>query len=493
MPQIDEGNNLGQMLTLYQIMQNMKARQAQNLLATASPGSTVGELNMDPGTYAVLFGKGTKYDPNRVLSPMTDSQRALHAYIGTMTPSQLQDFGASIANTSVGTPGATTVAGAEASRQTGGSKAQVAQQIQVKTAPDQVKTGVAQEQTKAAQAEDIMQRTIKGIESMSKAPTDVQDAVNQQVAYGTTVSGQQVQSLKNRMAITSMEQALKAQQDPNHPLNRFLSKLGLDMPTVLAGSAMGLDGLMGSVVQYGLEAQRQGREAQNIMLRADADYANRLSTLMGNKVTPQQIMAVMNAKQTGGKIPPSLQGISSLIDNATEVYFRAGITEAQEKGDPDAQALSRTLQALQTVKDPTQLKAMGQLIRQDAARIKTNQQIGPLTQQNSAHWTQVYNANLNLTQGIDVEHNYIMPNEYNVVGGPTGASAGPAIPDAIASQLSPSTRAAMTGKPNPNQPALPFSGPAAQTQGISPEDAANVQLYLQSIGMGSQQPTTGQP
>lgn len=409
MPMIDDGsgNLIQQVLMLAQLNQQRNQQQGQNQINTALPGQTVGDVGMDPKQFAALFGKKTPYDAKRVLheqksGDLLDSN--LKNFLLTADPVTLANISASaIANRS-GIAGMTTPEGLSATAQTGGRAAQTAEKISAATAPDVVTAGTNKAKTAAitsgtenATAESIAKLVFKGIADMETQPDAVQAAAGQGAAYGASASGIASGEYKNQLAISSLRSAIDAQTNPKAPIHAFLAKNGLDLHTVMAGSAMGIAGLFDNYSRMIMSTTTTGKEMQLALLRSRLESAREMSQkVFHGKLTPNQVMVIMDAKESGKPMPKGLEAAAQVYDYAVEATFQSAIAQEIEKGDPMIQAARDQIKALQQPgMDPNALMAVRDLSRTIAAIALTKTQIGepPNDPVGRGRWDMVFQQN----------------------------------------------------------------------------------------------------
>lgn len=500
------GDPQARTLELIQMIQARRERQGKNKLALAKPGDTIGSLGIDQKTFQSLYGKEAKYDPNMVVSEQTAAHKidqSLQSYLDSLNPVQLLDVGASAYNSTIGTPGATTVAGAEAARQRGGTEAQVAADVSKNTAADRVamagnkaKTELVQSETGKITAQDVAARTMAGIESWKKAPENTQNALNQTLTYGTTGDALTQEQFKQQLATSSLRQAILAQTDPAHPIHGFLKKLNLDLNTVLAGTAMGITTMFDDYNRYWQSLGVQNKEASNIMLRMYTDTAKQMSeSIFQGKLTPGQVLTIMKSREEGTALPTGMQEAAKVYDLAVQTNFDAAMQAQLQKGDPFLQGAQQALANLTKITDGRQLEATQQLTRYIAAYAATRQQMGvPSSADDAAKFDALLQQNLRRAISSDVKVRVLMPNQFNMNApgaGPAGAPPPTAgLPDAVAGALAP-----RPGQPGAAQPApmpaglnmqpvggAPANPVGAAMAGLSTEDQQVLTQYLQSIG-----------
>ena len=502
------GNLINQVLMLAQLSQARNQQQGVNQINTALPGQTVADVGMDPKQFAALFGKGTPYNPTRVLRDQKASDvldNNLKNFLATADPGTLAAFSASAMLNRSGVAGLTTPEGLKSTIATGGREAQTAEQVSAATQPQAVRTGVAKATTAAIQAEtqqvtaaSVAQMVQKGIDAMSKAPEDVQAAAGQQAAFGTTASNIQSAEYKNQLGIASLRSAIDAQTNPNAPIHKFLAKNGLDLHTVLAGTAMGLTNLFDNYSRMLMTVTATGKEMQLAILRAKLDAAKDMSqkVFMG-KLTPNQVMAIMDSKESGKPLPKGLEEASRVYDYAVEASFQSAIATEIEKGDPMITAAKEQIAALQKPGvDPNALTAVRDLSRTIAAIAMTKTQIGdpPSDPAARARWDQAFQANKARVPGAAIKFPLFSFGSSQPQAG-VGSEAAPIMAPAGSVLPTPGAVSPTQIKPVQTVPAVggilaPAGGPAPAGKAtnqpmaqLGPDDQKAVSDYLKAIGV----------
>jgi hypothetical protein len=468
-------------LALIQMIQDRRERQGKSKLALAKPGDTIESLGIDEKTFQALYGKNAKYDPKMVVSEETASHRLdkiLQSHLDAMTPVQLADTGATLLNREAGTPGATTVAGAEAARQAGGVAAA---------------TKLTQAQTGKVTAEDVARRTIEGIESWKRAPVEAQEGLNQTLAMGATSKAMEVDQFKNQLATSGLKQAIIAQTDPNHPIHGFLKKLDLNLNTVLAGTAMGITTMFDDYNRYWQQMSLANKADDTIFKRMYADNAKQMSEqIFKGKLTPGQVLTIMKSREEGTALPAGMENAAKVYDLAVQANFDASMQEQLNKGDPFLAGAQQALSNLGKITDGRQLEATQDLTRTIAAYAATVQQMGrPTTAEETARFDALMAQNKKRAISSGVNIRSFLPNTYTTQAPGQGGAPPPipsGLPDAVSRAMQP------RGGSNINPAALPGGGlnlnpvggsgnPMTDAvAGLSDEDKAVLTQYLQSIG-----------
>lgn len=500
------GNLMGMLLQLVEGNKRRETEGAARLAGTAKPGETAGQAGLTPKAFAALFGRGVAYNPNRILVPQTGAtqlDQMMQAAIDRMTPTQQADLSAMRVMQNLGVAGATTAAGAEAARQTGGRQAGVADTISKATAGKQIETGIktadtalTTANTQNITAQDVAQRIQAGITSMQQAPADVQKALAEKLAYGTTATDIQTGEYKNQLGLATLREALRAQNDPKHPLHRFLAANGLDIHTVMAGGAMGLANMFDDYSRMVNQSKVLSKQAVVDSLKAKYDFAEKFSLQLGGKVTPQQIVTYMDARESGKPVPKGLEQVGQIIDAATTVFFRSNVMQAAQKGDPTLIGIQTAISGLEklgTKGDEHVLETMGNLARTGAAYSTALVTVGPRTPQNAEAFDAVMAQAKKQQSGFTVNKpwlwfNSVGPTNTDDVNGlvqrlPAGVRD--ALPKGVAPRQ-PGVSAPMSA--GPGSPALPFTGAQAgggapAAGGLSPEDMKTIQDFLTANGL----------
>ena len=500
------GNLIQQVLMLAQLNQQKNQQQGQNQVANAQPGQTVADLGMSPRQFAAMFGKDTPYDPKRQLrdlkaSDMLDTN--LKNFINSADPVTLAGISASALQNKSGIAGMTTPEGLRASVATGGRAAQTAEQVSAATQPDAAATGINKARTAAIQsgsevitAESVAGLIKKGIDSMSKQPEDVQAAAGQHAAYGNTASAFQTSELKNQVAISSLRAALDAQTNPNAPIHAFLAKNGLDLHTVMAGTSLGVSSLFDNYSRMIMSLKTTGREMDLAILRSKLETAKDMSkNVFHGKLTPNQVMAVMDSKERGTPLPKGLEGAGQVYDYAVDASFKSAIAQEIEKGDPLIGAAQAQIKALVAPGvDPYALSAVRDISRTIAAIAMTKIQIGdpPSDPVGRTKWDQVFQANKARVPGASVKMPFWSTSSSLPAAG-MGSESAPVM--APTGAVAPTNMGSGVGiKPVQNVPAVggilaPAGGPAPTgiatnkpMAALSPEDSQAIVDYLKAIG-----------
>jgi hypothetical protein len=503
------GNLVQQVLMLAQLSQQRNQQQGANQINTALPGQTAKDVGMTERQFKAIFGKDVAYNPGRVLREQKSSDildNNLKNFLATADPATLASFSASAMLNRSGVAGLTTPEGLDATIKTGGRAAQTAEQVSSATQPEAVRTGVAHAKTAAVQAEtagataeSIAGLVAKGIQSMAKAPEAVQAAAGQTAAYGTTASAIESGEYKNQLGIASLRMAIDAQTNPRAPIHAFLAKNGLDLHTVMAGSAMGISSLFDNYSRMLMSVKATSKEMELALLRSRLESARDMSMkVFHGKLTPNQVMAVMDAKESGKPLPKGLEAAGQIYDYAVEASFQSAIAQEIEKGDPMITAMRDQIHALQAPGlDPNNLTAVRDLSRNIAAVAMTKTQIGdpPPTAEGQAKWDQVFQANKARVPGASIKFPLFsrgssvgaegLGSQVPPVMAPAGSTALP--PGAV----NPSQVKAIQNVPAAGGILAPVGGAAPTGQAtnqpmsqLTPEDQKAVADYLKTIGVG---------
>jgi hypothetical protein len=501
-------------VALIQWLTQRKMQQGKNILDTAEPGATVASTGMDPKTFAALYGKQAKYDPNKVLKAETSEHlldRNIQGYIQSLTPVQAANLGATALNYRTGNPGQTTVQGTQDAQAAGAARAATDRQIaegtgadQVATAKTKAKTQLTQASTADVTATDVAQRTMDGINAWKKAPADTQAGLNQKLVYGTTQDEMTQDQQKQRLATSAIKQAILAQTDPSHTIHKFLAANGLNLNTVLAGSAMGIDALFGDYARFQQQMTLSGKEASNIILKMYSDDARDMSEkVFAGKVTPGQVLTIIKSREDGTPLPKGLEGAATVYDRGVQANFDANLQTALEKGDPFLTSMHDQVKLLEKQTDPSSLSEVADLVRKAAGYAATKAQLGaPTTDAQWKVFNDVWKKNTARASGVKYDAPWFGSNSWKPVGDSSGAVPPPqmgnvpqTVQDAMRPRGAPVGMAPMPAnlgvQPVAGAPSTgnPVAGAAAQ---LSPDDQAAIAGYLKTLGIGTP-PAPGKP
>lgn len=478
-----DDNMLPMALQVLQMAHERAARQGRQQIETAQPGQTVQQVGMSPKQFAELFGKNTPFDPNRVLKRETATDvvdTATTNYLKSLSPLQMLDVVATNMNNQSGVAGQTTMKGLEASRKTSEVRAQ---------------TGLATAQSVAGMID-------QGIDAMKKAKPEIQQQLGQQMAFGKTAADVEGEGLTNQLKISALREAIGAQTNPNAPIHAFLKSIGLDLPTVLAGTAMGIQNLFDSWGRVWAGSRQAGFNVEEELQKAEIATAKEMSQkVFHGTLTPRQVLAVMRSNETG-KTPAGLKGAKDLYDRSAAAYYNSAIADAMAKNDPFLKATADQIAALtKPGVDPHTLTAVNDLSTRAAGYAATLQQLGPVPSDPAgiAAWNQALEHNTRLVPKGGVHFGLF---ELGTSTSPSGLGT----PTGVPAQVAPTSA--------PVAPVAPISGvprttpignvPAAQgllknqdgsTPGpqVSPEDWQAIMNYLQSLRITQQQPAPAGP
>lgn len=504
MPFVNDGSGdlVQQALALSQLVQARRERQGKNVLDLAKPGDTFESIGMDPKTFQALYGKNTKFDPKRVVSELTPDAllgRNLVGYIQTLGPRELANMSATLLNQKEGIPGATTREGRLAAQESGGRQAQLVDQVTKETfeadkgtAVAKAKTGLIQAESAKLTAEDVAARVMEGINAWKGAPAETQTAMNQRLALGTTPTQVSQDEFKAKLATSAMRQALLAQTDPKHPMHGFLQKFGLNLNTVLAGSAMGIDTMFTDYARFSQQMGLAGKEESNILLRMYTDTAKEMSkSIFNGKLSPGQVLTMIKSREDGTPLPKGMEAAAAVYDRAVDAGFSANMQEALEKGDPFLQGLNQSIQALGKITDPGSMDMVVDMRRRAAAYAATMHQMGqPKTEEETNRFNALMKKNYQRALSVKYDAPWFGSNKWVPTGPDQGAAPPPdlgGLPDAVKGAMAPRAPAPGASMPT-GLNVKPVAGapldPKAAIGGLPEADQQALLEYIQSLGAG---------
>jgi hypothetical protein len=481
MPILDNGGNDAMLRMAFQMIQGAqerRARQGQQQIAGAAPGATVGQVGMSPKQFSELFGKDTPFDASRVLKTETSKDvvdRYTVNYLKQLEPMKQLDIVATSLSNQSGVAGPTTMKGLEAMR--GATETQQ----------------VTQQHTAQSVAESVEE----GLNAWRTAKPEVRAAYGQKQSLGTTATEVESGELRNRLAIASIGEAVDAVTNPNAPIHEFLRKNDLNLGTVLAGTAMGIQELFSNWTRAFWTNKDTTDQFALATHKARLEVATELSkgTFKG-VLTPLQVLAIMKSREEGTPLPKGLEGAAQVYDHGVAAYYNAAIGEQLQKGDPTIQALRTTADYItKPGVDPRTMVSVRNTLADAAARAATLSQVGPMPSdpEGMRKWDEVYQANLRRVPktGINIPWGRDVPAE-NMAGpqpalAPTSAPVGPVKPVSGVTGPVPvgnvPAAAGMLTDPTTGKP------PAPQ---LSTEDQQAIMNYIQTLQMGNAPQTPAQ-
>jgi hypothetical protein len=432
MPLIGGGDGNQMLAMAFQMIrdaQERRARQGMAQVNTALPGQTVGAIGMDPKVFAELFGKGTPYNKDRVLrleTPTDTTNQLTENYLKSLTPAQQLDIVATKMQNDSGVAGPTTMAGLGASRKTAEIKAQAGQ----------------------VSAQSVAQMIDEGVTAMTKAPAAVRSRIGQQAAYGTSSDAQELEASQMQLKQAALKEAIGAISNPNAPIHKFLGDMGLNLPTVLAATAVGAENLLTTWGQIMFSNHEGRRTMEEELRKAEIDTAKKLSLdTFGGKLNPRQVLAVMDANSQGKAPPKGLEGAADVYNRSVSAAYNSALQKALTENDPFVKAGMAQIDALtKPGVDPHTLAAVADISSRLAGYSVTKFSLGPMPADpaGQAKWERVM--------------------QYNTERVPKGAIHFPA--PSIHSDADPSGIG--TGTPNtPLTPGMAPQGPVTPVRPIS--------------------------
>ncbi len=503
MPYVGGGNDLVQQaLALTQLMQARRERQGERQLELAKPGDTFESLGIDDRTFRALYGKSTKYDPKRVVSELTPQalvDRNLVGFIQTLGPIELSNMAATMMNYREGTPGATTREGRLAAQETGAREAKLKNEVSAETFESDKATAIAKSHTGRIEADrakitaqDVMDRTLEGINSWRAAPKETQRSLNEKLVYGTSREGVEQEKYKAQLATNAVRQALLAETDPKHPLHGFLNKVGLNLNTVLAGTAMGIETMFSDYARYNQQMTVAGKEGSNIMLRMYTDTAKQMAEqVFKGKLSPGQVLTIIKSREDGTPLPKGMEAAAAVYDRAVDANFSAALQDALEKGDPFLSGLNQSIQSLGKLTDPGSLSFAASMRRQAAAYAATVQQMGKPTDAASAkRFDTLMQKNLQRAMSVKYDAPWFGANSWQPEGMPDPTQMPQGLPQNVQDIMKPRRGTPpITGQMPAGLNLTPVQGapkgPVAGMAGLSTEDQQAIADFLASLGAGS--------
>lgn len=381
MPIIGGGDSNAMLAMAMQMIQQAterRARQGQQQIATAQPGQTVSQVGMSPKQFAELFGRDTPYDPNRELKdqkPGDIIDKYTENYLKGLNPMQQLDIVATKMNNDSGIAGPTTMAGLDASRNTAAIKAK-AGQVSAQSVADMIDQGVA---------------------AMSQADPKVRARIGQQAAYGTSEDAQALEASQNQLKQATLKEAIGAISNPNAPIHGFLAKMDLNLPTVLAATAVGAENLLTTWGQIMFGAREGRRTMEEELRKAEIDTAKNLSiNTFGGKLNPRQVLAVMDANSQGKAPPKGLEGAADVYSRSVSAAYNSALQKALTENDPFVKAGIAQIDALtKPGVDPHTLAAVADISSRLAGYSVTKFSLGPMPADPAAaaKWEQVMQYN----------------------------------------------------------------------------------------------------
>jgi hypothetical protein len=390
MPILNGGSGDDMLRLAFQMIQQAQQRrfqQGQEQIATADSGATVGQVGMSPKQFAALFGKDTPFDAGRILKPQTSADvvdQKTRDWIKGLDPLATANLIATNMNNRAGIAGQTSMAGLESQREANTSKAKA----EAVTAKTQIVT-----------AENVAQMVEEGFNQLKTASPKTRAAMGQQAALGTTQDQAEQERLRAQLGAATMKEALDAQTDPTAPIHKFLAGINLNLPTVMAGTALGIQNLFDTYAHILVAGRSAGFDVNAAMEKAEIEHASDLAkNVFHGTLTPRQVRALMQSQEAGTKVPKGMEGASDLYGRSVSAYYSSAITKALTENDPYLQATAAQISALQKPGvDPNTLVAVQDLSSRAAGYAATLQQLGPQPDDpaGAAAWQQVFMSNVN--------------------------------------------------------------------------------------------------